>query len=711
MTILLVVESPSKARTIKKYVGADFVVRPTIGHIIDLSKGRGDLGVSIENGFKPKYAVLPDKQDVVEAIQAAAKQADQIYIASDMDREGEAIAFHVASVLKKFNKPIRRVKFHEITKKAIEKAIANPTDLDQNLYDAQQARRVLDRIVGFTVSPYLSRKLTDNMSAGRVQSVALRLIVDREKEIEAFIPEEYWDVTVRLAKTAKSQSFDAYPVKKILDEKTANQITEDLKSCKYEILNVKAEQKPRNPCPPLITSELQKDASARFRFPVDKTMKIAQSLYENGLVTYIRTDSVRCSPEAIDSARQWLLDNNYDVPVKFNVYKNKDDSQDAHEAIRPTDVTLEIPALSEDELKIYRLIRAKFLGSQMLPALYDTVKVLIGTSAGHQLETEGKVQAFPGWLAICQEFEKTTKEITLPKLNKGDSLVLVPPKVVCEKKETKPPSRFNEGSLIDELKRKGIGRPSTYAAIIAKITKYVNKTARAFVPTELGRKVVDDLQQYFAFMAYEYTAKMEDQLDLIAEGKLGYEEMLGGFYEPFKSEFNKARYSEARKTDIPCPICGGETVVKHSQYGFFAGCWNYPDCRGAVGIRFEGDEIICQPQHEVVQGVNCPDCGLGMVRRDGRFGPFYSCSNYPRCKGRRKIPFGKKCSKCGGELYLTIFNGEQKLACMNYPDCKNIENIPEDTNTNWISPEEIKPPKLSRKVERLLKKKSRMSSQ
>lgn len=704
MGILLIVESPSKARTIKKYVGPDFMVRPTVGHIIDLVTG--SLGVDIENGFKPKYAILPDKKDVIQSLKDAARAASEIYIASDPDREGAAISFHVASVLKEFGKPIRRIIFNEITKKSITKAINNPGELDQDLYDAQQARRVLDRIVGFTVSPYLSHKLNDKLSAGRVQSVALRLIVDREKEIEQFVPEEYWDITVNLAKSIKAKSIQASPVQKITTEPIAKKTVEELKASTYIVSNVSAETKPRAVCAPLTTSKMQQDAAAKFKFPADKTMKLAQSLYEAGHVTYIRSDSLRCSADSVEAARAWLTANGHEVPDQPNAFQNKDAAQDAHEAIRPTDINISfIPGTSDDEQRLYSLIRAKFLGSQMKPALYDTVVVTIKASKGHELKAEGRVQKYAGWLAVCGEFEKITKDVLLPPLVKGDYLVLVPPNVTFEKKETKPPSRYNDGTIIKELEKKGIGRPSTYAAIIAKISdrKYVTKTSKSFEPTELGRKVVEDLQGKFSFMEYVYTARMEEQLDLIAEGKLTYKDMLQEFYDPFRKEFQQARGSDGTETDIPCPTCGGKTIVRHSQFGFFAGCIRYPDCKSAVGIRIEDGKIIIQEKHQIVPGTKCPECGLGMVRRDGKFGPYYSCSNYPRCKGKDKIPFGKKCSKCGKELYLTVFNEEAKLACMGYPKCRNVEDVPADASVNWIPPSVIEPPKLPKKVEKALK--------
>lgn len=709
-SVLVVVESPSKARTINRYLGSDYVVRATAGHIIDLAKGKGvGLGVDIENDFKPKYVLIDDKQDSVAAIKSAAQSASEILIAADPDREGEAIAFHVAGILKGIKAPIRRVKFHEITKKAIQQAIAKPEDLDRDLYDAQQARRVLDRIVGFMVSPYLARKLGDAKSAGRVQSVALRLVVERELEIEAFIPEEFWNVTASLAKTPKGQVVLASYPKRVTTKTQADKLVSDLKASTYTVNNVVAEEKQRPPCAPLVTSRLIQDASYRFKFSASKTQKLAQELYEGGYITYLRSDSTRCSPEAVQAARSWIDSNGYEKPAKPNVYKNKDASQDAHEAIRPTDVNLTADSLgmSPDHRRIYRLVWARFIGSQMKPALYDTMTVTIQASKGHELKAEGRVLKYPGWLAVCEEFEKKSKDVVLPLLKANDELILVPPKVKAAKKSTKPPARYGVGTITKELEKKGIGRPSTYASILSTLLarKYVTEKKNVFHPSPMGRKVVEDLKQFFSFMKYQYTAEMEVQLDKIADGKLGYASMLGAFYDGFKGEYQKARASESRETDIPCPNCQGKTVLRFSKWGYFAGCARHPDCKGAVGVRLEGDNIVIQPRHVPVPGVECPECGGGMFKRDGEYGPWYSCADWPRCKGKRKVPFGKKCIDCGGELYLTVFNGELKLACMEYRtrNCRHVEDVPEGAELNWTPPNKVVPKKLSKKEEKVLR--------
>jgi DNA topoisomerase I len=709
MPSLVVVESPAKAKTINKILGPGYVVRATVGHIMDLAKPKGGLGVDVENGFKPKYQVLPDKADKIKAILDAARTADVIFIASDKDREGEAIAFHVASQLKKLGKPIKRAEFNQITAAAVKKGIANPRQLDQDLYDAQQARRVLDRIVGFMVSPYLGKKLGNKASAGRVQSVALRMIVEREREIQEFVPEEYWNITAALAKpNAKTKKFLAKYVKKVTDKKTAEKIKKDLEGAAFAVGSIKSEMRQRPAPPPLTTSKLQQDAAARFKMTADRTMKAAQALYEAGYVTYIRTDSVRSDAGAVDSLRDWLDKGGYKLPPAPIVYKNKDAAQDGHEAIRPTDIA-RLPdraGLTGDQHNIYHLIWVRFVCSQMKPAVYATLCVDISTNVNHKLKAEGKELMDEGWLAIGKGFAKLDKDVILPSLQVDDELVLVPPKVKAEQKKTQPPSRYNDGTLVKELEKKEIGRPSTYASIIARISsrKYVKKVKAGFEPTELGCRVVDDLKDSFSFMDYKYTARMEKLLDKMAQGKLGYVAMLEEFFKGFQDEYRKASNAQGMEAGISCPECGEKTYVRHGKYGYFAGCVRYPDCKGLVGVRIENGKVIPNPRHEVVEGVTCPKCGAGMVKRDGRFGPFYSCEKYPKCTGKRKVPFGKKCS-CGGELYLTVFNDELKLACMEYPQCRNVEEVPKGAKIDWVPPEQVAPPKLDRKVEKVLKSK------
>ena len=706
---LVIVESPAKSKTISKYLGAGYTIRPTGGHIMDLSKGRGgDIGVDIKNGFKPRYEVNPDKRDKIKAIVDAARTADEIFIASDDDREGAAISFHVADQLKSLNKPLKRIVFNEITEKAIKKAIANPCGFDQHLYDAQQARRVLDRIVGFMVSPYISQKLGDKLSAGRVQSVALRMIVDREAEIEAFVPESFYNISATLAKTEKFVA--KYPTR-VDKEEDAKQIKADLDVSTYKIDDVQAKQMLRKAPPPLITSTLQQQASIKLKFSGERTMKAAQELYEAGHITYLRTDSVRNSADSVLEVRDFLSKNGFSIPSEPNEFKNKDQAQDAHEAIRPTHVDKHPDkiALTGDQQQIYNLVWRMFVASQMLPAVFDTVKVTVQASKGHhKLIAEGKTLRDEGWMFIAKEFLKKDKDVTLPPIVAGDVVELVPPKVKMEKSQTKPPPRYAEASLIEELERKEIGRPSTYATIVAKISnrKYVKNTSAGFFPTDLGKQVSNDLKDVFSFMDYLYTADMEKSLDKIAHGKLDYLSMMTNFFDKFKDEFQKARGSQGQPTGIPCPKCGGDTVLRKSKYGFFAGCIKYKaGCDGIVNVSVEDGKAIPKSQKaKIDENVKCPDCGAGMVPRpDGRFGPFYSCSNYPKCLGKKKFLSGNKCHKCGNDMYVTLFSGKLKQACIGYPDCKNVEELPEGTNVNWLDYKEVTPPVYDRKVEKVLK--------
>lgn len=706
--VLVIVESPAKSKTITKYLGSGYTVRATGGHICDLSKGHGgDLGVDIKNGFRPRYELNPDKKDKVKAIIDAARTADEIFIASDNDREGAAISFHVADQLEFLKKPLKRIVFNEITEKAIKKAINNPCGFDQNLYDAQQARRSIDRIVGFMVSPYICKKLGDKLSAGRVQSVTLRMIVDREEEIEKFVPEIYYNINATLA---KSDKFVAKYPSRIDSEDEAKRIKEDLDQSSYIIDDVQAKEMLRKAPPPLITSTLQQEASTKLKFSGERTMKAAQELYEGGYITYLRTDSVRNSIDSIAEARDFLGKNGFKIPAQPNEFKNKDQAQDAHEAIRPTHVDQHPDkiALIGDQQKIYNLIWRMFVASQMPPAVFDVVKVTVKSSKGQRLLAEGKILRDEGWMFIVKEFLKKDKDVILPELSVGDVVSLVPPKVKMEKSQTKPPPRYSEASLIAELERKEIGRPSTYATIIAKISnrKYVKSTAAGFLPTDLGRKISDDLKSEFSFMDYMYTANMEKSLDKIAEGKLDYLSMMTKFFDEFKAEFQKARSGQGEITGVPCPKCGGDTVIRKSKYGFFASCIKYKaGCDGIANISVEDGKVIPKTQKAKIDDtVKCPECDAGMVPRpDGRFGPFYSCSNYPKCLGKRKMPFGKKCIKCGNELYATLMSGKLKLACMGYPDCKNVEELPDGAQVNWIDHNKVTPPIYDRKVEKVLK--------
>lgn len=708
---LIVVESPKKAREIQKYVGGDYIVRASQGHVVDLiCTPRNRLGVDIENGFKPCYAVIPEKKDKLAAIVDAAANVEQIFLASDPDREGEAIAWHIHDYLKG-KAPIRRVLFHEITKAGIKAGLSKPQDLDKDLYDAQQARRVLDRLVGFMVSPFLMDVMGGSLSAGRVQSVTLRLIVDREREIENFQPEEYWSISAALAKPETlSDKFVARYSSKVTNKADASKIKADLDKDTYEVIEVVAEEKAKNPFPPFTTAKLQQAGSRKYKLSADRTMKAAQSLYESGIVTYIRTDSVRSSPESITNVRDWLRDNGHPIPDKAHLYAAKNNAQDAHEAIRPTDIE-SLPSamtqLSDDEKKVYQLVWERFVASQMKPALYDTLAVTIRSSSGHILKANGRTLKFKGWLEVMDFKDKDDDEQgKLPNLKKGDTVVLVPPKVKAEQKFTQPPPRYKIHSLVEELEKRGIGRPSTYAAIITKVTErqYAEKKADTFYATDLGKKVVDLLIQFFDFMQYQYTAQMETQLDQIAEGKLDYIGMLGAFFPKFKEQLRKADSINEKDYGICCWICKKSMRLKHGKFGYYMSCSDYPNCKTTRSCEIIDEKPVFKESHKSPEtpGVSCPKCTSGMTVRDGKFGKFYSCTKYPKCNGSAKIPSGHKCDRCGYDMYITVFDGVSKLACLGYPHCRNIVELPEGSKVNWIDPKTIIPKKKNKTVDKIL---------
>jgi DNA topoisomerase-1 len=517
-----------------------------------------------------------------------------------------------------------------------------------------------------------------------VQSVAVRLVVDREREIEAFKPEEYWSITTTLAKPKTlSDKFVAKYVNKVTDGKKAKKIKADLDGDTFKILSVDKKEKKKNPKPPFITSSLAGAAAGKFRFPVSKTAKLSQTLYEAGLITYIRTDSFRISPEAVKECRAWLKKNKHDIPTKPNMYLTKKAAQDAHECIRPTEIdkTPEKVYLSGDEKKLYQMIWERFVASQMNPAVYDTMAVTVESSSRHKLKANGRALKYKGWLDICEDFDEKDGDLILPPLKAGDDVVLVPPKVKVEQKFTQPPPRFSERTLVKELEKQGIGRPSTFANIMSKIThrNYVEKKSSAFVPTDLGKSVVDALVNNFAFMEYKYTSDMEKKLDDIAEGSLKYKDMLASFYDPFKKELKRAVLSENKDYGFKCKNCSEPMVLKHGRFGFYLACYDYPTCKSTLSCRvIDGKPVLSKGKFEkkVEAGIECPNCGAGMIKKDGKFGLFYACSKYPKCKGTRKVPFGKKCPDCNDELYATVYQGKSILFCMGYPNCRHSEKLP-----------------------------------
>lgn len=734
---LVIVESPAKAKTINKYLGSDYKVLASIGHIKDLPSK--DLGVDVQNNFEPTYEVIPDtkkrnNKKTVSELKKAAKEAETIYLAADPDREGEAICQHLAEeiVPKRPAKPYYRVMFNEITKNAIKEAFNHPKEVNQNLVDAQQARRVLDRLVGYKVSPILWKTIGGKLSAGRVQTVAVRLVVEREREIEAFKKTEYWSIHANLTAklppnfdsklykiddlTLKTSGFGE-DIKKteihLKDEKSATDIVEEAKKEDFIVDSVATKERKRNPVPPFITSKLQQEASRKLSFPVKKTMSVAQKLYEGielgsegavGLITYMRSDSVRVSDAALSEVREFIGGNYGDkyLPEKAVNYKGKKDAQDAHEAIRPTDVNRTPESIKEflsaDELKLYTLIWKRFVASQMMPAIFD--QTTIDIKAGRFIfRSTGSVQKFDGFLKVYQEgrdekADEDDEEKTLPKVEKGEHLKLN--KITSEQHFTEPPPRYTEATLVKALEEKGIGRPSTYAAIMTTIQDrdYVDKLEGKFHPSPLGTTVNDMLVQNFddIFNA-TYTAQMEEQLDEIEGGKLEWRIAMQRFYDKFAVDLEKATENiknvkkQAIPTDEICEKCGAGMVIKFGRFGQFLACANYPECQSTREITKKSDGEAGVGNSENAEEIPpCENCGKAMTLKKGRFGSFYGCTGYPECKNIRKIAKGgevktvappveidEKCPTCGKNLAIRQGRFGEFTACSDYPKCKYIK--------------------------------------
>jgi DNA topoisomerase-1 len=647
MKILIIVESPTKARTLSQFLGKDYQIVSTMGHIRDLPAKK--LAIDIKNDFQPEYVLLSNKREAITDIKNASKKAEKIFLATDPDREGEAIAYHVGEILpistnttNKFQ--LQRISFHEITKKAVEKAISNPRQIDMALVNAQQARRILDRLVGYKLSPLLWFKIRKGLSAGRVQSPTVRLIVEREREIEKFVAEEYWEIWAELKKHLGGKLPDApvFSAKlskkngetiKITDESGAEGLVKELEKAGYEVAEIVQREVRRQPSPPFITATLQQQAALRLGWTPKRTMQIAQRLYEQGLITYHRTDSTNLAEEAIQAARK-LIGEKYGqnfLPEQARRYKTKTKmAQEAHEAIRPTEVKRE-GAGEGEELRLYTLIRKRFLASQMTEAVFDETKVqVLATSRVNHylLEALGQVMKFKGWLILYDSADKKEGEEELPELKKGDELDLV--KIRPEQKFTQPPARYNEATLIKALEEYGIGRPSTYAPIISTIQdrQYVEKIEKRFRPTPLGFAVNDFLVEYFSdIVDYQFTAEMEDDLDGIAEGKKEWVAVLKQFYQPF-GEKVKAVAKVAEKvpvqteaTDENCPDCGAPLVIRIGRFGKFLSCSKFPECKFTKPYLREA-------------GFNCQKCGAPMVIKKSKKGKtFFGCSRWPDCDG------------------------------------------------------------------------------
>ncbi len=699
---LIIVESPAKAKTLKKYLGRGFDVKASVGHLMDLPKS--ELGVDVEKDFAPTYNVIKGKQKVIDEITEAAKKASRVYLAADPDREGEAIAWHVAEMLKLPKAKVSRVLFHEITKGAVLKALENPLELNQDRFESQQARRILDRLVGYKISPILWTKVRRGLSAGRVQSVAVRLVVEREKEVKAFIPQPYWSIAADL--TGEGKAFVGRLVKvgeekidrlTVNTEEWANEIVAGASKAKWKISSIQKKQRKRNPDAPFITSTLQQEASKRLYFSAKKTMMLAQQLYEGveigdsgaqGLITYMRTDSIRLSDVAIVDARKMILESfgkEYlpEAPIE---YKNKKNAQDAHEAVRPTSTEFPPekvkPFLDADQFKLYDLIWKRYLACQMSQAVFDQTAVELEAKGDttYGFRANGSVLKFDGFLKLWQSEDEKDEDVAdrLPDLQQDTAVSCK--KVTSEKHMTQPPPRYSESSLIKELEEKGIGRPSTYAAILSTIQdrKYVEKIENRFIPTDLGNIVTELLIENFKdIVDVAFTATMEDQLDQIEEGNVDWVKTLRNFYTPFEDTLKQAAEKmrdvkrEETPTDLDCPKCSKKLVIKWGRNGKFIACQGYPECRFTGEFKVAEDGKI-ELQAAPTTDEKCPNCSEPMVVKTGRFGRFLACSAYPGCKTTKPITTGIQCPDCKqGELSQkrTRF-GKAFYSCTRYPDCK-----------------------------------------
>ncbi|WP_050635378.1 type I DNA topoisomerase [Candidatus Stoquefichus sp. SB1] len=685
---LVIVESPSKSKTIEKYLGADYEVTSSKGHIRDLATtGKGGLGVDIEDSFKPNYVINKEKKDVVKELKKCVKDADYVYLATDPDREGEAISWHLAEVLGLDQTLTNRVVFNEVTRDAVIDALNHPRTIDQNLVKSQETRRVLDRIIGFKLSKLLQKKIKSK-SAGRVQSVALRLICEREKEIEAFIPEEYWRVKAMFEKD--DISFEAelakYQNKKI-ELKNAEETQHVYESLNKEFIvsDVKKTQKKRASKPPFITSTLQQEASSKLNFKAKRTMMIAQKLYEGidigeetvGLITYMRTDSIRLSDTFIDEAKHYIQEKyGKDYVGSVKVSKKKENVQDAHEGIRPTSVMRTPESMKEyltaDELKLYSLIYARAVASLMAPAKLNATTVALDNN-GYEFKASGSVIAFDGYLRVYSAYEKQTDEF-LPEVNVSEALLSQD--IQKSQHFTKPPARYTEAKLIRELEELGIGRPSTYASILDTIVtrQYVEMADKAFKPTDSGILTNDKLVEFFdSIINVEYTAQMEKELDEIAEGEDDYVHALTTFEDKFEplleNAYDKMEQIQPEKTGEQCPECGGDLVIRKGRYGTFVACSNYPTCK----------YIKKDPEEVEYTGETCPKCGSPMIFKKGRYGKFEACSNYPECKyiknEKKKaepVMTDEVCPNCGSPIVIKKGRFGEFKACSAYPKCKTI---------------------------------------
>ena len=680
---LIIVESPHKAKTIEKFLKGNYKVDASKGHIRDLPVSR--MGVNINGNFEPYYEISPDKKADIKKLKDDATKAEKVFLATDPDREGEAISWHLAEVLNLDVNNANRIEFNEISEKAVKNALSNPRKIDMNLVDAQQARRVLDRIVGYSISPAASSRLNENLSAGRVQSVALKMVVDREREITAFVPQEYWNIKAEVEKKGET-SFKVLLVEKNgkkykpNNSEEAEKTEKELKSSDFVVANVKKSVVKSHAPAPFITSTLQQDGSIKLNVSAPQIMQIAQRLYEgvetpNGnlaLITYMRTDSVRISAEAQKDALDYIratYGEKY-LPLKPNFYRSKKDAQDAHEAIRPISVDRTPESvkdiLDKNQYKLYKLIYERFIASQMAEATYDAMAVDVNAGA-YTLKTSGKTLTFKGYTVVYDDTKKEEDEETgsaiLPPLNNGDKLDFIG--LTKEQKFTKPPVRFTEASLIKNMEEKGIGRPSTYATIMAKLSdkkrEYVKKEKKYLVPNPISYSLIDFLVKYFPnIMDVKFTAKMEDELDDIGESGKDWHKLIADFYAPFEKQLDNSRV-----TDVLCEKCGAPMIIKSGRYGNYYACSNYPNCKNIRAV----NEKVAIPTDRI-----CDKCGGIMVEREGKFGKFLACSNYPKCKHTVSLApasFEGVCPDCGKPTKkMTSRSGKIFYGCSGYPDCK-----------------------------------------
>ena len=690
---LVIVESPSKAKTIGKYLGPDYTVKASMGHLRDLPKSK--MGVDLEQDFTPQYIPVRGKEELIRELKKAASQVDMVYLATDPDREGEAISWHLKELLQLPDSKARRVTFNEITKKVVAESIRQPREIDYDLVDAQQARRVLDRIVGYQLSPLLWKKVRRGLSAGRVQSVATRMVVDRENEIRAFQPKEYWTLDVNLNRKGKPGSFLAHywgedKKRELNHEAEAQAVIRDITGKEFTVTNVKKAEKKRTAAPPFTTSTLQQEASRKLGFTPKRTMAVAQQLYEGvdvagegtlGLITYMRTDSLRLSDEAMAAAAAFIRQrygNDY-YYGKFHVFKTKSGAQDAHEAIRPTDVFLDPErirgSLTAEQYKLYKLIWSRFLATQMSGAVFDTVSIDT-ECAGHTFRSSHQSLRFPGFIAVYEEGRDEEDEAVgsaLPDLQVGEKADIL--NVKSEQHFTQPPARFTEATLVKAMEEKGVGRPSTYAATISTIQdrEYVVKQDKRLMPTALGEIVTGlMLERFNDIIDVEFTAHMEDQLDAVEAGQRPWKDLIGEFYGGFKQELEEAEAAlegvrlkvPEEETDETCELCGRNMVIKMGRFGKFLACPGFPECKNA------------KPLVERMPG-RCPKCGGGMLKKKSKKGyAYYACETGADCGFMTwDVPTAEDCPKCGQTMFKKSGKGRMKPFCIN-EQCENF--LPED---------------------------------